>query len=77
VKERFDRIVVDPAVLNGQPTIRGTRLTVRRVWAILATFPTRDELFENYPRLSEEDLQQALEYAATFLPDRTADFPAA
>ena len=37
----FDRITSDPAVLNGQPCIRGQRLTVRRVLEALATHPNR------------------------------------
>ncbi len=35
----FDRITSDPAVLNGQPCIRGMRLTVRRVLEALRAIP--------------------------------------
>ncbi|MCG8449093.1 MAG: DUF433 domain-containing protein [Pirellulales bacterium] len=69
----FDRIVSDPAVLEGQPCIRGQRLTVRRVLEALATYPNRQELRKEYPELEEEDIRQALEYAAANLVDRVLE----
>jgi uncharacterized protein (DUF433 family) len=64
-----DRITIDPAVMNGQPCIRGMRMTVRRVLEALAACPNRQELFAEYPELEEQDIQQALEYAAANLDD--------
>ncbi|MBE7541335.1 MAG: DUF433 domain-containing protein [Bryobacteraceae bacterium] len=58
----FDRITVDPGKCGGKPCIRGMRITVRRVLELLATFPNRAELFQEYPFLEEEDLQQALRF---------------
>jgi uncharacterized protein (DUF433 family) len=69
----FDRITSDPAILNGQPCIRGLRLTVRRVLEALATYPDRDELRVEYPELDDEDIRQALEYAAANLDDRVVE----
>lgn len=60
----FDRITSQPDLLNGQPCIRGMRLTVRRVLESLALYPNRDELLAEYPELEEEDIRQALEFAA-------------
>lgn len=60
----FDRITVNPARLNGQPCIRDLRLTVKRVLEILATYPSREELQQEYPELDEEDIRQALGFAA-------------
>ncbi len=60
----FDRITSDPAQLNGQPCIRNLRLTVRRVLEALAVHPNRIELHTEYPELDDEDIRQALEYAA-------------
>lgn len=71
----FDRITSDPAVLNGQPCIRGMRLTVRRVLEAMATYPDRDELKAEYPELEEDDIRQALEYAAANLDDRVLELP--
>ncbi len=70
---KFDRIASDPAVLEGQPCIRGQRLTVRRVLEALATHPDRAELHKEYPELEEEDIRQALEYAAANLADRVLE----
>jgi len=50
--------------MGGSPCIRGMRITVRRVLEILATYPDRAEIFADYPDLEEEDLQQALTFAA-------------
>ena len=41
---RLERISVNPARMNGQPSIRDLRLTVHRVLEILAIYPDRDEL---------------------------------
>jgi uncharacterized protein (DUF433 family) len=60
----FDRITVDPGQCGGKPCIRGLRITVRRVLDLLATYEDRAELFREYPYLEEEDLKQALSYAA-------------
>jgi uncharacterized protein (DUF433 family) len=67
----FDRIMCDPARLNGQPCIRNLRLTVRRVLEAIAIYPDREELRREYPELEDEDIRQALEYAAAYLDDRT------
>jgi len=73
----FDRITCDPARLNGQPCIRDLRLTVRRVLEAIATYPDREELRLEYPELEDEDIRQALEYAAAALDDKTLPLPAA
>jgi uncharacterized protein (DUF433 family) len=70
---QFDRITSDPAILNGQPCVRGLRLTVRRVLEALATHKDRDELRTEYPELEDEDIRQALEYAAANLDDRVVE----
>ena len=69
----FDRITSDPAIMNGQPCIRGIRLTVRRVLEALATYPDRAELHREYPKIEDEDIRQVLEYAAASLDDKVVD----
>lgn len=69
----FDRITSDPTVMNGQPCIRGLRLTVRRVLEALATYPDQRQLRTEYPELEDEDIRQALEYAAANLEDKAVD----
>ena len=68
--ERLDRITSDPRRMNGEPTIRNLRLTVRRVLEALATYPNRAELKREYPELEDEDIRQALTYAAGVLDDK-------
>jgi uncharacterized protein (DUF433 family) len=71
--KNFDRITSDPAVLSGQPCIRSMRLTVRRVLEALATYPDRKALRTEYPELEDDDIRQALEYAAANLDDRVVE----
>jgi len=68
----FDRITIEPGKLGGSPCIRGLRISVGRVLELLATYPTREELFKDFPDLQEEDLRQALEFAAATV-DGTTD----
>ncbi len=73
----FDRITVNPAILNGQPTIRGMRLTVRRVVEAVALYPVREDLFREYPELDSEDVRQSLDFAARNLDDEVISLEAA
>jgi uncharacterized protein (DUF433 family) len=66
----FDRITIDPEQMNGQPCIRGMRLTVRRVVEAAALYPDRAEIKREYPELEDDDIRQALEYAAESLDDQ-------
>ncbi len=70
---RFTRISADPQTMNGQPCIRGTRLTVRRVLQLLAIYSDRDELRHEFPELTDDDLREALEFAAARLEDRVIE----
>ena len=65
----FDRITWNPNQMNGQPCIRGMRLTVRRVVEAASIYPNREDLYRNYPELEPEDVLQALAYAAANLED--------
>jgi len=73
----FDRITCNPQRLNGQPCIRDLRMTVRRVLDALALYPDRAEFFRQYPELEEEDVRQALAYAAASLEDKSMPLSAA
>lgn len=65
----LDRIVTNPDRMNGQPCLRDLRLTVRRVIEIAALYPDRAERLAEYPEIDDEDIRQALHYAALHLPD--------
>ena len=62
-----DRIVKDPEILTGKPVVRGTRIPVELVLAKLARNPDLAELFEDYPRLTVEDVKACLEYARSLV----------
>ncbi|TVQ16833.1 MAG: DUF433 domain-containing protein [Leptolyngbya sp. DLM2.Bin15] len=72
---RLDRITSNPERMNGQPCIRNLRLTVRRVIELLATYPDREELHQEFPELEDEDIQQALMFVASYLDDRIIELP--
>ena len=74
---RFNRITWNPGQMNGQPCIRGLRLTVRRVVEAVALYPDRNDLLRNYPELEPEDVQQALAFAAANLEDSATETSAA
>jgi len=67
---KLDRITINPGRMNGQPCIRDLRLTVRRVIEILALYPDREELYSEFPELTDEDIRQALLFAASYLDDQ-------
>ena len=70
----FTRITSDPAVQNGQPCIRGTRLTVRRVLDIVATYGNDTEtIYAEFPELEADDIREALAFAAASLDDRVIE----
>jgi len=69
---KLDGITIDPTRMNGQPCVRDLRLTVRRVLELLALYPDREALHQEYPELEEEDIRQALVYAAASVDDRVA-----
>jgi uncharacterized protein (DUF433 family) len=69
----LNRITIDPTVMNGQPCVRGLRLTVRRVLELVALYPDRGELSREFPELENEDIRQALSYAAANLDDRVLE----
>lgn len=60
----LDRITVHPGRMNGQPCIRDLRLTVRSVIELLAIYPDRAELRQEYPELEDDDIRQALVFVS-------------
>ena len=62
--ESLDRITFDPAVMGGKPCIRGLRVTVGMIVGLVASDHSKKEILELYPYLKNEDIDQALSYAA-------------
>ena len=61
---RLDRIVVNPAVCHGAPTVRGMRLRVQDVLGLLASGMSYEDILDDYDELERDDLLAVLEYAA-------------
>ena len=59
-----DRIVLDPQVRFGKPTVRGTRITVGDVLSYLASGMSEAEIVREYPALALEDIRACLAFAA-------------
>jgi uncharacterized protein (DUF433 family) len=64
-----ERITIDPDILVGKPAIKGTRLAVEFIVDLLAEGWSNDEIVENYPGLTEEDIHACLAYATMALRD--------
>jgi uncharacterized protein (DUF433 family) len=73
--ETLDRITIDPAVCLGQPTVRGIRITVSFIVKLVASGMTKTEILDAYPELEEEDIVQALRYAAWASSERWRPVP--
>ena len=67
----MNRIEINPAVMLGKPVIRGTRIPVELILRKLADGMTEADLLDAYPRLTREDIQAALAYAADSLAHET------
>ena len=61
------RIVSDPQIMMGKPTIAGTRITVESIIEKLAAGENTEMILEAHPRLTPEDIQAALGFAAESL----------
>lgn len=61
------RIALNPKVMLGKPTIKGTRITVELILEKLVDGATHQEILEDYPFLKKEDIQAAILYALTKL----------
>ena len=58
----LNRITFNQQIMGGKPCIRGMRVTVGAIVAMIATGHSFIEILEAYPYLEEEDIKQALQY---------------
>jgi uncharacterized protein (DUF433 family) len=66
----FTRVTIDPEVMGGMPCIRGLRIPVATVVAMLADQMTSAEIIAELPDLESEDVAEALRYAAEAVRER-------
>jgi uncharacterized protein (DUF433 family) len=67
---RFTRVTVDPKQMGGMPCIRGLRIPVATVVAMVADGMSSHEILAAYPDLERDDIAEALRYAAEAVRER-------
>jgi uncharacterized protein (DUF433 family) len=68
--DRRDRIVCDPEILMGKPTIRGTRISVALILGWLGRGWSIEQILECYPQIQRDDVLAALSFASEALDSR-------
>jgi uncharacterized protein (DUF433 family) len=64
----FEEIItIDPDVCNGKPTIRHKRITVQTILEFLSNGDSIEEILENYPTLTEDDIYACLKFATNLM----------
>lgn len=71
----LQRITIDPAICFGKPCIRGTRIWVSLILDFLANGTTIEEILEEYPQLTKEDILAAIAYGAEMARERFVEVP--
>lgn len=61
------RIVINPEVCNGRPVVRGTRITVQTVLEFLGAGDSVEDILEEYPSLSREDVLACVQYSSRLM----------
>lgn len=67
----FKHIVRDIGILGGTPIIRGTRISVEFILELVASGGSVKDIVEAYPQLSEEAVQEAINYAVFLIQSET------
>ncbi|HCC68906.1 MAG TPA: hypothetical protein DEP99_03365 [Nitrospiraceae bacterium] len=71
----LQRISIDPNVCFGKPCIKGARIWVSLILDFLANGMAIEEILEEYPQLTEEDIRAAIAYGAEMSLERYIDVP--
>ena len=58
-----ERVRIDPRICHGKPVIRGTRVQISTLLGALSGGDSIEDILEDYPNLSREDVYAALEFA--------------
>ncbi|MEO7860202.1 MAG: DUF433 domain-containing protein [Nitrospirales bacterium] len=72
---KFTRITVNPRQMDGVPCIRGLRIPVATIVAMMADDLSTEEILKSYPDLSSEDVREVLKYAAEAVRERELPLP--
>lgn len=63
----IDRIQIDPQVCNGRPVVKGTRITVQTILEFLAAGDSVEEVLEEYPALTRDDVTACLGWVSRLM----------
>jgi uncharacterized protein (DUF433 family) len=66
----FTRISIDHRIMGGLPCVAGTRIPVAMIVRMIAAGTTVESILEEYPQLAEEDIREALRFAAANIEQR-------
>jgi uncharacterized protein (DUF433 family) len=58
------RIIIDPDICNGKPVVRGTRIAAQTILEFLAAGDSIDDVLEEYPSLTREDVLECLKFSS-------------
>jgi uncharacterized protein (DUF433 family) len=72
-----DRISINPNVCHGKPVIKGTRVLVSIILGALAGGDTIDQILEDYPNITREDIFAALQFGSDLSNFETVDYETA
>jgi len=64
----MEHISIDPKILCGKPTIKGSRLAVEFIIELLAENWSTEDILRNYPGITPDDIQACLQYASAAKP---------
>jgi uncharacterized protein (DUF433 family) len=72
-----ERITFHPDICNGRPVVRGTRIAVQTVLEFLAAGDSVDDVLEEFPSLTREDVKACLEHASRLMANHYSVVPVA
>jgi uncharacterized protein (DUF433 family) len=75
MNQLLQRISVDPNICFGKPCIRGTRIWVSLILDFLAAGMRMEEILEEYPQLTTQDVLAAIAYGAEMSRERYVEIP--
>ncbi len=65
----LEKIIIDPKIMVGKPIIKGTRITVQLILDMLSQGIPVDEILQDYPHITQEDIMACLVFASKTIED--------
>jgi uncharacterized protein (DUF433 family) len=72
--KKYNRIEMNPNIMFGKPVIKNTRITVEQILRKLAGGMTIEEIIQDHPHLTREDILTAQEFAADYMAEEQIAF---